>query len=211
MDKSTNAILTSILLLASTSVFATSYTVTGTAPGSGDFGANVFHVGPDIVANIVSISGTYDDVTNQLSLTLEVDPIDPGFGSNFFASFTGTSGWDFDANADDFLDVMSTADVGAPAGNPVITAQFTFTPGDQCCSGGVIDPNSFTPVNDHFLLTLWGQSTAPIINTASGLAHLGVDIRAKLEPVPLPAAILFFATALAGLIRIRQRRISATV
>ena len=209
MNTFTKAAMASLMLIAGSSAYATQYTVTGIAPGSGGFGANVFHESPGgpVIAEIVSISGTYDDVTNVLELILGVDADNNG-SSDFTVGVTNSSGWDFDADADSFLDVISTADFQAPAGMPVISAQFTFTPGDQCCSGGDIDPNSFTAVDDHFLLTLWGQSTLPILLSGPGSKpnYLGVDIRAKLEPVPLPAAVILFGSALAGLMGLRQRR-----
>ena len=64
-----------------------------------------------------------------------------------------------------------------------------FEPGDQCCSGGLDDPNSFVANGSGALLTLWGanryNSTRGKYDTGN---TVGMDFGLQLsQQVPEPA------------------------
>jgi len=83
------------------------------------------------------------------------------------------------------------------------TYDFRFPNGSQC-NCGPYRPNTLKPHEHGLLLTLWGYGI--LDHRIDGKKRvLGTDIRLKLAEVPLPGALLFFGTALAGLIGLRRR------
>ena len=76
-----------------------------------------------------------------------------------------------------------------------------FEPGDQCCSGGLDDPNSFVANGSGALLTLWSanryNSTRGKYDTGN---TVGMDFGLQLsQQVPEPASMILLSMGLLGL------------
>ncbi|MEM7096928.1 MAG: VPLPA-CTERM sorting domain-containing protein [Pseudomonadota bacterium] len=183
----------------SAGVNATTYTVIGPGAGSSSFGANVVH--DAINGTITNVNGTYDDVTGVLNLNFDINSGGGTTSTSFISTnmfFTGG--------------VLSTPG-GATANanfSPALAANtsatFSFAPQIfGCCNSDGFGPNSFreTSTPGIFQLTLWGETTTPFKHGDP----LGMDLRVKLQAVPLPAGVILFATALAGLFGVRRRQL----
>lgn len=92
-------------------------------------------------------------------------------------------------------------------------------PGDICCSGNAnavagLDPNSFDPASG--ILSLWGANGFnPAGNSVAsyynGAPSLGMDLRVRMAPVPVPesAGWSLLALGFTALLILRSRRVTA--
>ncbi len=193
---------------------ATIWNVTDVLSGSdGGFGYSSLHKANDsspmtgsTIATVNSASGTYNDVTNQILLTLGLSNSDTmsidgllnfdGSGDlvgNSTVAYTGLTG----------LAATYNAETGMTADNFL-----GFLPGDVCC-GGSYDPNSFLSagVGDLHYMTLWGADFIGDVFAGSySGSTVGMDLRLGLSAVPVPAAVWLFGTALIGLVGFGKRK-----
>ena len=193
---------------------ATLWYVTDVLSGTdGGFGYSSLHKANDsspmtgsTIATVNSASGTYDDATNQIMLTL-------GLSNNDTMSIAGFL--DFDGSGalignstvkyTGLTDLANTynTETGMTAANFL-----GFLPGDVCCSGSY-DPNSFLSagVGDLHYMTLWGADfTGDVFAGSYNGSTVGMDMRLELSAVPIPAAVWLFGTALIGLVGFGKRR-----
>ena len=175
-------------------------------------------------------TGTYNDTTGALSLTLTVDKNWAGPSDlSTFTLNTNASALVFTALGTS-LTSPGTADVQFAGGvtlNGLNATTIGFKSGFLgCCSSGSNGPNSFL-VNGSdptvAVMTLWGANGFnPSGNGSYSSASLGIDLRlqfAKItgpgpgpSPVPIPAIFPLFAAimGLVGFVGWRRRRTAAT-
>ncbi len=169
-----------------------------------------------IFADIVSASGTYDDVSGELMFALGVST-DFDSTAEGILTLTNVARGNpvFRGGGDDFLDANSTLAYSlTPTTSSSLLASggvMGFGVGPVCCTGsGKFAPNSFTSFAPglHYM-TLWGA------NFTGGLfdgnfndgTTFGMDLRLGLSPVPAPAAVWLFGTALVGLFGYQRRKV----
>ena len=176
----------------------------------GGYGYSLLHtastsnrMGGRIEDYIVGGTGTFDTETGQLSASFDLGARN---GAANGATMTLEGYLDFDSvSSDHWLDTTSQLTATFSGGGYDNTV-FTFTPGDQCCTGDH-DPNSFS---DN-LITLWGSNGFNALTGGWSGVDLGIDLRMELNPVPIPGALLFFGTGLFafGAIRRKAKKVSA--
>ena len=201
------------VLLCSGTSQATIWTITDALSGSdGGFGFSSLHRADDNspmtganIATVDSASGTYNDVSGELLLTL-------GLSNADIMSVNGTLV--FDASGD--LDVDSQVAYSGLTNLAVTwggigvtdTGNLGYMDGDVCC-GGSFDPNSFSPtgVGDLHYMTLWGADFGGAnFNGSYSGSSFGMDLRLELSAVPVPAAVYLFGTAMLGLFGFKSRK-----
>ncbi len=186
----------------------------------GGFGFSLLHLASQSspmsgtkTADIISASGTYDDSDGSIDflLGLDVDEDNLVDGtlklSNLMEgeplAFDGAGLLNDDAAIKYALSGTTLSSVG--------TGGFLgFGFGKVCCSGDFA-PNSFEDSGSgglHFL-TLWGANIlGPTFDgTFDSTTSFGIDLRLGLSPVPVPAAVWLFGTALVGLFGYQRRKV----
>jgi hypothetical protein len=211
----TKGFLIAALLCSGTSQ-ATIWTVTDVLSGSdGGFGFSSLHRADEgspmsgaTIAAVDSASGTYNDVSGVLNLTLGLSNADT-------LEIIGTLVFDGSGNLDGDSQVAYSGltNLATTWGGIGVTAagSLGYMDGDVCC-GGSFDPNSFSPtgVGDLHYMTLWGAdfAAANFIGDYTG-SSFGMDMRLELSQVPVPAAVYLFGTALLGLFGFNRRKSKA--
>lgn len=205
-----------VLAACCTAASATTYNVTMVLSGGGGFGASLFHdaSGANVmsgntvgtITNISGMLGTYDDVTGAFFADLDVVPVvgtDP-------TSFTLTGTLLFDGAGVLASNSSLAIDFSPNAISPMTDGNIGFLPGYVCCGSTDNDPNSFlADTNGNLIMSLWGanfSSGLPFDGTYDNKTNLGMDLRIKLEPVPVPAAVWLFGSGLMGLVAVSRRR-----
>jgi len=209
-----------ILLVAGNLAQAnTVYNILDVMHGSSGFGASLFHdasgtkvASGHILADILSISvvsGTFDDDTGTINVTMNVDT-----GGTFTLSGTWLL---FDSSGT----LAANSQLNITFSNPTGVLQngeIGFLPGYVCCGRSDQDPNSFVAGNGNMVMSLWGADFGGGIfngsyddSSGNRLATYGMDLRLSMAPVPVPAAVWLFGSGLLGLVGVaRHKRGSAT-
>lgn len=205
-----------IVLLCSGTSQATIWTITDVLSGSdGGFGFSSLHRADDstpmsgaIIATVGSASGTYNDVSGELLLTM-------GLSNADLMSINGTLVFDAsgDLDVDSQVAYSGLTNLAATWGGIGVTesGNLGYMDGDVCC-GGSFDPNSFLPtgVGDLHYMTLWGADFGGAnFNGSYSGSSFGMDLRLELSEVPVPAAVYLFGTAMLGLFGFNRRKIKA--
>jgi len=215
-----NKIIAATILLGASGLAqaTTVYNILDVRDGSSGFGASLFHdaSGTNVMAgstladipSIAVVSGTFDDATGTLNVTMNVST-----GGTFTLSGTGLI---FDGSgtlaANSQLNISFTNPTGALQDGII-----GFLPGYLCCGRTDQDPNSFVADNGTMVMSLWGANFGG--DTFNGsyegiegnrLATYGMDLRLSMSPVPVPAAVWLFGSglmALAGVARNKRRQV----
>ncbi len=195
---------------------AATYNITAVLNGGGGFGASLFHDASgatvqsgNIVGNIDNITGilgTYDDVTGAFNATLDVTAVGSPVPTTF--TLSGTLFFDnaglLDNNYSLFVDFLDGSFM------ELVDSNLGFKPGYVCCGNNGNDPNSLlVDGNGDLVMTLWGAnffSGLPFTGAYDNKTNLGMDLRIKLEPVPVPAAVWLFGSGLLGLVGVARRK-----
>lgn len=204
---------------------ATTYNITMVQSGGGGFGASLFHDASGAnpmsgnkvadIPNITGLLGTYDDVTGDFFADLTVVP-EPFLGATP-TTFTLSGVLQFDMNgvlaADSILAIDFDPAAGMPS--PLVDGLIGFQKGYVCCGKTDNDPNSFNPLGNG-IMSLWGANVSTATQNPDGSynwdgmydnkTNLGMDLRLKLEPVPVPAAVWLFGSGLLGLVGVARRK-----
>ena len=217
MNTHSKPIVAAILLGASSLAQAsTVYTILDVMDGSSGFGASLFHdasgtnvMSGNILADIPSISvvsGTFDDGTGVINVTMNVST-----GGTFTLSGSGLL---FDGSGT----LAANSQVSITFTNPAGALQddeIGFLPGYICCGNSDQDPNSFVADNGNMVMSLWGANFGGgtfngSYNDLDGnrLATYGMDLRLSMAPapVPVPAAAWLFGSGLLGLAGVARRK-----
>jgi len=195
---------------------ATTYNITMVQSGGGGFGASLFHdaSGSNVMSgltvgtipNISGLLGTYDDVTGAFYAELDVIPVVGVVPTSF--TLDGTLFFDGAGLLDDNYSLA--IDFTPNAISPLSDGNIGFLPGYVCCGSTDNDPNSFlADSNGDLIMSLWGAnffSSLPFAGVYDNKTNLGMDLRIKLEPVPVPAAVWLFGSGLLGLVGVARRR-----
>ena len=169
----------------------------GTSSG---FGHTLFHsarylTGGAVLANAANNQtnvGTYDDGSGAISIA---------FALAEGGSVTGTGNLDFGVAGGSKIGDITFSFSGAPS--PLGSSSFVLSFVQKIYTGGDSpqDPNSFTSTGgNEWIMALWGAD-----NYSANPYHwkyystIGADLRLKLAPVPIPAALVLFLTALSGM------------
>ena len=197
LPKMIRAIAALALVFGASGAFATSYTVMlNPYSGAGD---NIIHAinGGGVDASITHASGYYDDMTGHFDIYL--GGYEDG-GSYYSGSFKSTTPFLFDS-------------YGNLIGTPQATLTLYLDPDRTFISNfkpGNGSTNTLTYAYDLAYMLLWGKGPEyEGGNNYSSWGKTGIDLNLKLTPVPLPGALLFFGTALAGLVGLRRRAAAA--
>lgn len=213
------------VLGVSGAVQAQLFDVTAVLQGNdGGYGFSSFHDANDStpmsgpkLANITGVSGTYDDASGAFNVFLNISDLNSTVGSPTLAAISGTLLFD----GSGFLDPGTTVSVMFNGTNGFLSnTEIGFRAGDVCCSG-TGDPNSLlNGVQDGGgfpVMSLWGANwdygaQDPLFNPGGTVEQsytgstLGMDLRLRLEPVPVPAAVWLFGSGLVGLVGVARRK-----
>lgn len=177
------------------------------------FGFSSLHAANDstpmsgaILATIDSASGTYDDATGEVNFAFGLSSNDTLTLSGILNFIGGALAQDSVLNYSGLNNLAASSPIGFPADNN----QFGFKKDLNCGGcGGADGPNSFvaTGVGDLHYMTLWGADFTNTVFQGNYLGSLiGMDFRLELSPVPVPAAVWLFGTALLGLFGFQRRK-----
>ncbi len=205
---------------------ATVWTIDAVLSGTqGGFGFSGFHdangsdpmTGAGLGDISATASGTYDDVTGEFFGVFSV--LDTGDGS-ILSTFTlaapgSLPGASLIFSAGDaFLD--SAGALAASFSDPLSVGSLSnaligFAAGDQCCSGGADDPNSFVISGNTAVMSLWGWTGAPNVDPANaGLTFdYGMDLKIQFSTVPAPSVLYLFGLGLLILGISRARKLQS--
>lgn len=198
------------LLAASGLAQATIYNVLDVLPGGSGFNASLFHnssgTNPQTGSTISdftgnAVSGTYNDVTGLLDVTIALDGAGGTFNLNGLLVFSGTG----ELNGNSQLSLVFSNPTAA-----LHNDELGFQSGYVCCGSSGQDPNSFIDSGGNKIMTLWGANYGG--GTFNGdygpnpPRDLGMDLRLKLTAVPLPAAVWLFGSGLLGLAGVVRRK-----
>ena len=180
-------------LPAAATVFNIVEVQNGTTNG---FGYTLFHsadylTGGTVLANAANNQtnvGTYDDGTGAISLAFDLAE---------GGSVTGTGNLDFNVAAGSKIGDITFDFTNAPSslGNGSFVLSFV----KQIYVGGSNPPNSFGQTGgNEWIMALWGADNYHPYYWKY-YSKIGADLRLKLSPVPIPAALGLLLTALAGM------------
>jgi len=202
------------LLGASGLAQATVYNVLDVLAGSSGFGASVFHDSSGsnpqtgtVLSNFTgnTVSGTYDDVSGLLNVTIALDGTDGTFDLNGSLVFDASG----KLNDNSQLSLAFSDPISASALH-LHDDELGFQPGYVCCGSSDQDPNSFIASGSNQIMTLWGANYGGGTFTGdygpNPPRDLGMDLRLKLTAVPVPAAAWLFGSGLLGLAGVVRRK-----
>lgn len=193
---------------------ATTYNVVQVLDGGPNFQASLLHgatednrTGGRILDWFEKVSGTYDDDSNILDVRFHTKN---GGTVNFLGSLNfADTGY---LSGHNYLKMTTSLDYGwREAGMYKMKFSGNGT-SSMCC--GLWGPNSLKDIGGGMLvMTLWGAGprteSVSIYRDGKWVEKyplIGTDIQIKLTEVPIPGALVLFATGLAGLIGLRRRR-----
>ena len=158
---------------------------------------------------LISASGTYDSHTGLLDVWF-------GTKSGGKVHLKGNLHFNDQGYLTGRYNTVLTTDTDYRGGRKADAYNFLFKGNGSAsgleCNCGPYSPNTLKPHEHGLLLTLWGYGKSQHSHYHNGKdvrRLLGTDIKIKLAEVPLPGALLFFGTALAGLVGLRRRRATA--
>jgi len=167
---------------------------------------------------IDSASGTYNDFTGELSLTLGITETNSSTDTfTLSGNLLFDLGGDGDLTTNSQLHFESLNLTTASASSVPTSGDFRFEADLNCC-GGDDGPNTFLAANplpagfpaDLHYMTLWGANiTESLGESLYPGSTVGMDLRLGLSAVPVPAAFWLFGTALIGLLGFNRRRKAA--
>ena len=198
------------LLGASGLAQATVYNVMDVLAGNSGFNASVFHNSSGsnpqtgtVLSNFTgnTVSGTYNDVSGLLNVTIALDGTGGTFSLNGSLVFDG-SGL---LNANSQLSLVFSNPTSA-----LHDDDLGFQSGYVCCGSSGQDPNSFIASGSNQIMTLWGANYGGGNFTGDYGTNpprdLGMDLRLNLTAVPVPAAAWLFGSGLLGLAGVVRRK-----
>ncbi len=210
-----NSLVLLFAMLICQNVNATLWNVDNVLSGTdGGFGFSSLHEANDStpmsganLTDVITASGSYDDVSGALNMVFGLSNSDSlTLSGNLLFGASGFLASDSSLSYSG-LNNLSASAFGV-ANSLGASGSIGYLGKDVCCNGNY-DPNSFMPViNGSGLqyLSLWGADYGGgnFLGSYNG-SIVGIDLRLELSPVPVPAAIYLFGSALLGLAGWRRR------